>query len=864
MFNLWDIELNDSAKLYWALPIILLSFIFLFKKQRLFTSALRILSAMLLCLTLAEPYYTTVQETNTLSVAFDISASVTKDAREAFLKQLEKYTKNVSNLYLWPFAQTPSSEAFVLDKNPDSLAVSSVLDKENAEINSSESNLQKVLNKVNDQSKTSTLLFLSDGQETIGNALEEAKLSAEKGISIFPLVPEEKLFQKETLSISNLYAPLVAPANESVEVRATVNNSSNQNEEAKFELYFGEKKLFSQTLNFQANRERVFEVKIPPLTKQADEINGGLTKLRAILSNSDSGKVKEENYRFITVKENEKILLLSGDPDDEKIIKNLISLKGYSLEAVDLSKKQISEVNFENDNTVILNNVSYKMLGANFLSKLEEFVKSGGGLLMIAGDRSFGLGGLIDTPLEDVSPVKFVPPQTEKRRLNNAIVLCIDKSGSMADDNKIYSAKMAALSSIQSLKDEDYVGVIGFDAAPLTIIDPKPVKEAKLEAERRLRNLTAIGKTNLLPALALARQRLQPLKNFRKHIIVLSDGKIPISDYEYVLERDNLRKEGITVSAIALGIEADIPFMRILSKENKGAFHQTLDAGQLPDIFIDDIKVATGEKTIHENMEFPVALGPAEIKSTTFTNYPDLLGFVETLPKKGSNLELITTKEEKVFPILSSWKYGSGKVIAYTSDISGRWSSPWVRWKDFSNFWSEIINQVKNKTDQKSGNVQFDFRFFVEKKDLILDLAIFDENLKTASTPKINLDLFHANGKNFKLEFNEQKKGRYSAKLNDALAGDYKAHIFYGNLKFPEIAFNLSPNSLGEIVGAGLNLELLENIAYLTGGKINPQAEEVLKNTRKISTKNSLITAFFILAFMLIIIEAFLRERFNL
>ena len=143
-----------------------------------------------------------------------------------------------------------------------------------------------------------------------------------------------------------------------------------------------------------------------------------------------------------------------------------------------------------------------------------------------------------------------------------------------------------------------------------------------------------------LPALAQARQMLTTVNASRKHIIVLSDGKFPLSSNHYVEEINRLRKNGVSVSAVALGSEADVPFMKILAKYGKGAFYETLDPQRLPQIFVKDIKVSTGEKTLQENKNFPIALGPSGVLSTSVSNYRILRGFVETLPKKGSSLEL--------------------------------------------------------------------------------------------------------------------------------------------------------------------------------------------------------------------------------
>ena len=304
---------------------------------------------------------------------------------------------------------------------------------------------------------------------------------------------------------------------------------------------------------------------------------------------------------------------------------------------------------------------------ANFLSNLKKYVSKGGSLLTIGGNRSYAQGGYKNTELETITPITFSPPKKKQRRLVNAIALVLDKSGSMIQQNKIGSAKKAALSSINSLKPDDYITVIGFDHAPFVIIDIAKISSVRGNAENRLRNLTAVGKTNLLPALSAARQKLASSPASRKHIIVLSDGKFPLSSDLYFNEIKKLGQKGITVSTVALGLQANVPFLKLLAKSGKGAFYHTVNATSLPEIFVEDINVnVKQEKT--KQTDFAVNIGPSGVKSTRITSYPSLKGFVETKPKKGSNQELTTKEGSNSYPILSSWRYKKGKVTSYTSD----------------------------------------------------------------------------------------------------------------------------------------------------------------------------------------------------
>ena len=53
---------------------------------------------------------------------------------------------------------------------------------------------------------------------------------------------------------------------------------------------------------------------------------------------------------------------------------------------------------------------------------------------------------------------------------NRAIVLVIDKSGSMREDNRILYAQEAAKAVARQLKDNDLLGVVGFDVDPFVVV----------------------------------------------------------------------------------------------------------------------------------------------------------------------------------------------------------------------------------------------------------------------------------------------------------------------------------------------------------------------------------------------------------
>ena len=125
---------------------------------------------------------------------------------------------------------------------------------------------------------------------------------------------------------------------------------------------------------------------------------------------------------------------------------------------------------------------------------------------MIGGDSSFGLGGYADSPLATVMPVTMKPPQHKEKK--RALVLIIDKSGSMGRNDKLTYAKAAAETVTKTLKDNDLIGVIGFDSQPFVVIPLQSVGQSRAYFDQMINRLSAHGQTFLIPALREAERTL--------------------------------------------------------------------------------------------------------------------------------------------------------------------------------------------------------------------------------------------------------------------------------------------------------------------------------------------------------------------
>src|SRR5262249_23141777 len=242
-------------------------------------------------------------------------------------------------------------------------------------------------------------------------------------------------------------------------------------------------------------------------------------------------------------------------------------------------------------------------------------------------------------------------------------------SGSMRKENKLLYAKEGARTVARNLKDTDLLGVIGFDRDPFVVVPLEYLGKIRNQFDDRLDQLKASGGTFLLPALQEAKRQLERQYATRKQIVILTDGETGGSGSDYLdLITVMRREEKITVSAIAVGEEANLRLLSRLADYGGGAFHHTTDPSTLPDLFLDEMEERGEEKTRREKeLPPPPSAASPLLKGLDGRPSPPVKGYVETETKKGARLDMALRADSRRPPLLASWSYGQGKAVAFTS-----------------------------------------------------------------------------------------------------------------------------------------------------------------------------------------------------
>jgi tight adherence protein B len=196
-------------------------------------------------------------------------------------------------------------------------------------------------------------------------------------------------------------------------------------------------------------------------------------------------------------------------------------------------------------------------------------------------------GEPVEATVEPITEAAEVPDRT--------VVLTMDTSGSMAEDDKIGAARTSALDFLGRLPPEVNVGLISFADTAQVLVAPTtdrgPVSDA-------INGLVAEGDTALYDAVVLASQTVGT--DGIRSSIILSDGEDTVSTETIEAATTAAGGSGAQFDAIALGqgaAEAVADLERI-AVATGGAVVQAGDAAELAEVFDVAAEVFTNELVI--------------------------------------------------------------------------------------------------------------------------------------------------------------------------------------------------------------------------------------------------------------------------
>lgn len=683
------------------------------------------------------------------------------------------------------------------------------------------------------------LVVLSDGIETAGDVLATASRTGAP-ISTFPLPARTE----PEVQVSKVSVPAEVRQGEPFFVEVTVD--ANHEDEGLIEVYRGDHKVIGEKRKLKAGENTFrFQQSIDRERLAAYSVRVSQLAHDTLLDNNmDSGLV------FAAGKP--RVLIVESDP-------NLIRDLAYSLEdegiQTDVRPPQgmpDTLADLQNYELIVMSNVPATALTQRQMEVARTYVQElGGGLIMLGGEQSFGLGGYYKSTLEEILPVRS-DFEKEKEKPSIGMVLVVDKSGSMEGD-KIEMAKSAARSAVELLGRRDQVAVIAFDGDSYLICEMQSANnKAKINDE--IARIDAGGGTTMYPAMEMANEILTATNAKLKHVIILTDGISSPGDFEGLAQQ--MVASRMTVSTVAVGEGADINLLETIAHVGKGRYYFTDDPAQVPQIFARET-VTASKSAIDEQPFLPqVVRATHALAGIDLQSAPFLLGYVMTRPKPTCELILATEKGD---PLLAWWRYGLGMTAAFTSDAKSRWAAEWITWPGFGKFWTQIVRQTMRKSDARG--IAVDVTRRGARAELNVDAV--DEFGQFLNDSDVELTVIDPQLKQEKSNLKQIAPGRYLANLATARPGAY--HMEVAVKRKDQVIYR---QSRGMTVGYSdelrirpTNEKLLQAVADASGGTYAPNPSELFKDDGRTATRpTSLATLLLTAAALLLILDVALRR----
>ncbi len=525
------------------------------------------------------------------------------------------------------------------------------------------------------------LIVVSDGNQTTGDLASEAYRAKELGVKV-----SWRTFDQDPtreIRVVGLKVPDDLKVGQPYEVTAEV--WSTHAESVTLALRQDE---FANALE----PSKVVELRegINRITFKSEAKRAGATtyRLRLARYHDDTEKANNEAVMTAPVKGKPSVLYVEGgvmrEPGSAGYLERALERENIDVEVRGPRGLPATAKELEKYDLVVVSDVPAHFLGAGQMNALDSYVRSyGGGLIMAGGDDSFGSGGYQNTKIEQMMPVRF---DSEKQRdqPDIALVLVIDRSGSMQEAGKIEAAKESARVTTEVLSPNDIIGVVAFDSEAQIFVKPQRAAN-KMRISGEIARLSPGGGTNILPGLREAFELLQTVNAKVKHVILLSDGESPREGIVDVVQ--DMRAARITVSAVGVP-GADRNLLSSITDAGDGRLYMVDDIAALPRIFMKETSEAQKSQLVEDAIKVRVAKRVEAIEGTAIESAPPLRGYVSTKPKPTSEVILVSDLGE---PILARWRHGAGQSVAWTSDVKNRWSQDWIAWNGYPRFWAQLV-----------------------------------------------------------------------------------------------------------------------------------------------------------------------------
>ncbi len=765
----------------------------------------------------------------TLVAAVDVSGSIGNSALEWSQNYLNAVRASLApgdRLSVVPFAELPTILPPV-DANGDASALVRPAKIAATDIGAA---IDQAL-ALYPQDSQKALLLITDGNETNGDSRNRIDTLRALSVRVDAISPPRGA--SPDIRIARLSAPAIVAPEKPISLRASIRNTGAKRS-ALLNLYLDGRISDSIAVELESGMNP-FDVLL-----EIPRAGGHVVRAEIVVEGDER---LEDNVREVSifVRPPTQILLASG----KRYSPVAEVLRSRGLEVTQIEPKELpqSSAAYSSTHLVILEDLRGKQIPVDAARAIEEFVhRDGGGLIFAGGGNTFGDRALQGSAIETMLPLTLEPrrPRPGKRD-PLALFLVIDRSNSMGfnsrigtvrDGEKLRYAIKAGMAVVKQLKDHDSVGVIAFDARPHEIAQLRPLKTNRAKLLSALPRIVESGGTDFYDALVSAGEQLAQSRVSRKHVVLLTDGdtnRAGRGEYRALIAK--LAGYGISVTTIRIGDNTvNLKLLQDISQGTGGSFHHVENAQMLPDLMLRDTSRALRKLTPRNQQYFPALSAEHQLLAGTEEGeIPHLGDYAFSKPKPTSETLLHVSRSDRQDPILSVWRYGLGRVAAFTASPSGG-AETWPAWGGFARFWSQLT-------------------FWAARAESVEDLSV--EAVRRQGTSEIVARTFQpspesssisatldSGGGLVELEFSASDPSTYTAQTVSLPPGRYPLRVrrrVGGTTREIDTVVAVPQRPIDEMKEydhSGNNQDLLRELTASTGGKLGAGVKDVTDRPR--------------------------------
>lgn len=703
-----------------------------------------------------------------------------------------------------------------------------------------------------DPSVTGPVHLFTDGWETRGRVEGQRGRLAASGMTVHPMIPAHGA-AAANVSVERVLAPRAGRKGETVRLRVMLHNGNDRPVAGRLSLTRGGRRL------------RQVEVTAAPGYRlhdlEASLVREGLTPFTVEFTpeTPEMDRFHRDNraVAWVGVESRARVLMVNGRKEQGRYLEAVIERQGFDLTSVEPGGggPLPAPRDFA---AVVFNDVPRRRLPEGYPESVRRHAAGGGGFVMLGADGSFTPGGYRGSAVAEVLPVEIQEP-ARKPRETRAVVLVIDKSGSMRLDHRLVHARKAAKAVEKALHPQDELGVVGFDASPFEVSPLQRVETLGPTLAARVDSLKPGGKTRLHPALLMAGEALGRSAANRKHVVVLSDGETGGSDADTLEAVAAMRRDlEATVSAVAIGDKANVGLLRRVARRGGGAFHHTYDASSLPRIVLSELKEKAAPSRPDEPGGQPVLTAQTRIfEDFPERSFPRLTGWVGAPTRPGAVTDVsVRGGPGGELPLVASWRYGKGRAAAFMADFHGGWTRTWLEWEGVDAFWSRMLDWLAPGPDPAPAH---EVRINPSGRGIVVDLYAWHEVRDGALRFAFEGPAAEGSGVMRRLA-----PGHHRAEFPAAAPGAYRIEVTEersgASVRYPPLGYTLAYAPGTEAPRGRFNRELLASLADATGGEVNPEGRAQAPAGRLVVSTEPLRAYTMMAAALLFLCEVFVRR----